>query len=981
MKSVSKKTSEVINTGFPIVAIGGAEGSIPALEEMLQHLPAKTGMIYLFFYAGNDTDLDSVLKLSPSIPIITAKLGEPVKQDHLYMISMRQPLVLEGSVFVRLPEKADDVFADLPFNRFFSFLSDQYKEWVIGILLSGNHADGAFGLKSVKLGGGVTLGQNETAEFGTLPRNAIAEDVVDLVLSPNEIAAELTKISKQKDIYFNAIQELDANSINNSDEDLAAILHLVNRSVGVDFSQYKMNTIKRRIIRRMMLFKLDTLKSYAQYIKQNPNEVPKLYQDLLINVTNFFRDPEGFEYVKSTLLPKIIQIKSSNDPIRVWIPACSTGQEAYSIAILIVEALGNKAASMPVQIYATDLSEVAINKARLGIYTKDDLQNVSPQRMERFFNKIDGHYRVVKSVRDMCVFATHNIAKDPPFSRLDIISCCNLLIYIEAHLQKKIISTFHYSLQNNGYLILGKSETVGASAYLFSQVEKKFKIYSKKKDTSAKAFFEMNYRLPEPERVLGAGRRNTLPKAKADEVELDQIVDQMLLKNYTPACVVVNEDLDILQFRGSTGLYLEPSPGKASLNLMKMARQSLGFELRNIVHKAKKTGERVKKEALEIQINNKTQRISVEAIPIHAEGLMEDDYFMVVFEQSPLILSDQDANTTKDKRAKQLEKEIMALRDDMRSIIESQEAVNEELQSANEEIVSSNEELQSINEELETSKEEIESSNEELITINQELQMRNEQLAEVQEYSEAVLDIIRESILILDKDLRVKTANSAFYKTFKVFEEETEGRYVYDLGNGQWDIPSLRKLLHEVIPANNQFFGFEVNHRFPGVGEKIMILNARKMIQRAHGQQVILLAIEDITEHRQSQKVITEQEAWMRHMADHVPAMLWICAPNKQIRFCNQTWLDYRGLSMDEARHADWLEGIHPDDHRLGVQKFEKAFAACGPFSMQYRLQGKEGLYKWVITQAKPYFTPKGDFDGFIGSCIEVPEQDQGKLG
>ena len=850
MSSIDKN-----NQDFPIVAIGAADGGTEAMVTLLEYLPNNTGMAFLYFQtAGTDGDITSRLASATEMPVKLATENIEIRQDHVYVITPEMPQMLVDGVLKPMMNLPEGPHAGMPVSQFFTLLADQLEEKVIGILLSGSDVDGTLGLKAIKMAGGLTFVQDDSANFSTMPKNAIAQGVVDLVLSPKEIAEELNKIGRQKEVYYTAIKELDEGAISNNDETLKSILHLLNRSIGVDFSGYKMNTIKRRIIRRMMLHKLENLKDYLDYIKKHTSEANLLYQDLLINVTTFFRDSETADYLKTVLFPKIIQSKVSNDPIRIWVPACSTGQEPYSIAMLIIEALGDKVASMPVQIFATDLSEVAINKARLGIYSKDDVSDIEPKRLERFFNKIDGSYRIIKSIRDMCVFATHNIAKDPPFSRLDLISCCNFLIYIDSMLQKKIVATFHYSLLNSGYLVLGKSETVGASAYLFSQVEKRFKIYSKKKDATAKAVFEMNYRIPEHDRIFGAPRKRSSSKEKNEEVDLDRVIDHILLKTYTPACVVVNKDLDILQFRGSTGLYLEPSPGKASLNLMKMARQGLGFELRNLVHKVQKTGAPAKKTGLEISFEGKNQRVNIEATPIKADG--EDEYFMVLFTSSISLPEDEALGEVKDKRVKQLEAELTALREDMRSIIEAQEAANEELQSANEEIVSSNEELQSINEELETSKEEIESSNEELITINQELQMRNEQLAEVQEYSEAMFNIIRESVLTLDKELRVKTANHAFYKTFKINEADAEGRYIYELGNGQWNIPKLRALLHDIIPSNTQFFGYEIVHEFPNVGEKILIINARKVIQRIHSQELILLAIEDITEFRQVQKPV-----------------------------------------------------------------------------------------------------------------------------
>src|SRR5215218_7534610 len=837
MKGISVNRSEQTKNHFPIVAIGASAGGIEAVIELLKNLPDNTGMSFIYIQHLDpkfESKLDEILGRATKMPVLEAREKMRIKPDHLYLIPPnREMTMLDGSL--RLSLRPARPSTHLPINNFFNSLAENYKETSIGILLSGNGSDGTLGLKAIKTAGGITFAQDSSAKFAAMPKNAVSEEAVDLVLSPKRMAEELTKLASQQGVYYSMLHKLEEEQISDFDEKLQTILKLVHRLTGVDFSHYKISTIKRRIVRRMILHKQETLAEYSEYLKHHTSEIQQLYADLLINVTSFFRDEDSFDYIKKMVLPKIIKAKSPSEPLRIWVPACSTGQEAYSLAILLMEVLGEKAATTTVQIFATDLSEVAVNKARLGIYTKDELADVSPRRLQRFFTKIDGSSRIIKGIRDICIFATHNILKDPPFSRLDLVSCCNLMIYLETNLQKKLLNTFHYSLNNNGYLHLGKSETIGTSTSLFSQVEKKFKVYAKKKDSAAKAMFEMSFRSPEMVPVEKSNVRTPTANLKSEEVDIDKAVEQVLLKKYTPSCVVVSQDLDIILFRGSTGLFLEPAPGKASLNLLKMARPGLGFELRNLVFKAAKSGEAEMKSWTETDKEKKTKQISIEAIPLKTDSESFEKTFLVVFDEELITVQEVLRDDAKDKRVKQLEAELSRLREDMRIVIEEQEAANEELQSVNEEIISSNEELQSINEELETSKEELESSNEELITINQELQMRNEQLAEIQEYSEAVFTTIRESLLILDKNLRIKNANSCFYKTFEVTEEETEGKLLYDVGNKQWNIPKLKELLEEVIPRNSQVQDFEVVHTFQHIGEKIMLVNARRLIRRVHG--------------------------------------------------------------------------------------------------------------------------------------------------
>jgi len=527
------------------------------------------------------------------------------------------------------------------------------------------------------------------------------------------------------------------------------------------------------------------------------------------------------------------------------------------------------------------------------------MAGVSPKRLKRFFTKDEEGYRINKGIRDLCVFAMHNVFADPPFSRIDLISCRNLLIYTDTSLQRKAIATFHYALKPTGYLLLGKAETVGSSTGLFSQVVKNHKIYLRKhngirsvmpmveptdrnRDTIEQAikYNPTNQRLPaspqrtapfHPDQPTKANRVKAFERASLPHVsmltpgqpdDLDFRVDE-LLSQYTPASVVVNKDLEILRFRGATSLFLEPAPGKVNFNLLKMARPELVFDLRSIISKANKTGQAVSKAGLQIKVRQQTYHVAINAVPFHSQN--QEQFTLVFFEEiTPAVVTPTAPAQLRNRRIKQLEEELATLRDDMRSMLEEQEASREELQSANEEIISSNEELQSINEELETSKEEIQSNNEELQTINQELQLSNDQLSEAYDYSDAIFGAIRETVIILDKDLRVRSANRAFYKTFKIEPDDAVSRLFYELSNREWDIPALRKLLDQVSTDNTLILGHEFTHSFSELGEKVLRLNARK-VTRLQGQAAILLAIEDITQHKQVERLLEFSQSIITH--------------------------------------------------------------------------------------------------------------------
>lgn len=980
-KKTPASTSRQKGKPFPIVAIGASAGGLEAVAELLKHLPADTGMAYVYIQhmdATHKSMLSAILSRSTKMKVQEAKHLAPIEANNLYIIPSDKDISIIDGVLTLNP-RTERGSMHKPIDKFFTALADKRKEGAIGIVLSGSANDGTVGLRAIKSAGGLTFAQDESAQFQSMPKSAIAEGSVDMVLSPKEIAAELDRLGKKADVIQVAMMEDEDEEKPGHDvesqEEIAAILQLLKKSTGVDFAHYKMNTIKRRIIRRMLVQKLDNISDYLQFLRQHTNESMVLYQDLLINVTAFFRDPESMEYLKKVLFPRMLENASPNEPIRIWVPACSTGQEPYSLAMLLMEVLGDNAANTAIQIFATDLSELAIAKARLGLYSANEVADLEPKRLQRFFSKVDGSYRIEKTIRDLCVFAPHNAFKDPPFSRLDFISCCNMMIYLDSVLQKKILATFHYSLNPDGYLMLGKSETISASAHLFTQVEKTYKIYARKKDANGKALFDMNYPLRVGERETKSTTRRSLQKDASNTIGLDKVVDDILLSNYIPASVVVNEELEILQFRGSTGLYLEPSPGKASLSLLKMARPGLSLELRNAIHKANKSWQTVKRSGLEIKLNGQVHQVSIEVLPLKADA--EERLFLVVFNQTVMQPgSDMKSSFSKDRLVKQLQDELATMKDDMRSIIESQEVNNEELQSANEEIVSSNEELQSINEELETSKEEVESTNEELMTINTELQMRNDQLAEAYEYSEAVFGTIREALLVLDHDLRIKSANKTFYRIFHAKEEDTEGVLIYEIGDGQWDIPKLRALLEEIVPANTYITGYEVEHVFPHIGKKIMRLNARRIIQKIHRQHLILLAIEDVSEHLEAVKTATEKEMWFNLVTNNLPVLTWGTDAGRKFNYINATWQEFTGRPFQQEKNYDWTVAVHKEDIQGVLETFNSSFEERKPFTNTFRLMRQDGTYQHVKNVAKPLYSSEGSFTGYLGTCMVLEKNE-----
>ena len=847
---------------FPVVGIGASAGGLDAFKKLIKVIPENSGMAYVLvqhLHPSHESMLPDILQKVTKIPVLEISDDIKVQPDHIYIIPSNKMLVANDGVLLLSPRTINKTDRNLPVDLFFTSLAEVHQAHSIGVVLSGTASDGTLGLKAIKDHGGITFAQEEaSAAYDGMPHSAIQAGVVDFILPPEKIVAkiiELTNITHGNGNGGEAIAQ--------QEEDVfKQILSLLRIRKGVDFTYYKQTTIHRRILRRMALGKMEEPAAYLKHLRENKPEQDVLFQDLLIPVTSFFRDPKSFDNICASVFPQILKNKitpsgAGGEPIRIWVAGCSTGEEVYSIAICLKEFLGNR--QNRVQIFATDISEPAIAKARTGLYTKADVASLSEEHLKDFFTKSNGGYQLNKQVREMCVFAVHNFLKDPPFGKMDFISCRNVLIYMEPYLQKKALTTFHYALNPKGYLLLGKSETISSVPELFVSAVKHDKLFIRK-DVPGKFIptltrtKEQNFISPDAGIMLGADTTG--------RTDFQKSADEIMLRKYTPAGVVINEAMDIVHFRGKTGNYLEQTTGKPSHNLLKMAKNGLAFELRNLLHKAKKENAAVTRENIPMTSDGDIRNISIEAIPLPN---MVEPHYLILFHEKAAGSQKSEAGGRKsevrnkkgsksdlllqnsDLRIEQLEKELAQAREDMRSITEDQEAANEELQSANEELVSGSEELQSLNEELETGKEELQSTNEELMVVNQELISMNEQATDARDFSDAIISNLHEPLLVLDKNLRVKIANSAFYKTFRVNEAETEGKLIYELGNQQWDIPQLRKLLEKILPEKSRLAGFEVSHKFQSIGQRNMLLNAREIRRESQAEKLILLAIGDVT--------------------------------------------------------------------------------------------------------------------------------------
>ena len=973
VSSEQEKEKKVENSKFPIVGVGASAGGLEALEQFFQNMTSDyddQGIAFVVvqhLLPDRKSIMTELIKGYTKIKVFEVADGMKVEPNCAYIIPPNRDMAILHGV-LQLMQPATHQRPRLPIDSFFRSLAQDKGDQAICIILSGTGTDGTLGLRAIKGEGGMAIVQEpESAQYDGMPRSAIATGLVDYILPPSEMPKQLVKYIQH------AFGQQEINIITNAQKDidwLQKVFVLLRDQTGHDFTHYKHNTILRRIERRMTVHQISDSLSYVRYLQENPEEIQSLFKELLIGVTNFFRDPNAFEVLNEKAIPNIINSKPSNQPIRIWAPGCSTGEEAYSIAILIQENMEKLKKNFQVQIFATDIDSAAINTARMGIYPSNIAVDITPERLQRFFTKKDSTYQINRLIRDMLVFSLQNAVKDQPFSRIDLVSCRNLLIYIGDELQKKLLSLFHYSLNQDGYLFLGTSESTSGFDDFFAVVDRKWKLFQRKGAAPDHRSAKDNV-LP----VLPVDRQyEDKLIEKGAKLSLRSLTEKIVLESYSPAVVIIDEKCEILYVHGYTGKYLEHSSGLANLNILGMAREGLRFALTTSIRKAISQKKDIYHNGLQVKTNGGIQIVDLIVKPI-SDHLYRSDIMMVIFKDiapPKLPESATESHESKNERVMELERELEATKEYLQTTIEELETSNEELKSTNEELQSSNEELQSANEELETSREELQSVNEELSTVNSELENKLELLAksnndmnnlmasteiatvfldnnlhikrytpkttqainliqtdigrplahivsnmyydnlvedarlvletlipkeietqsnkglwysirilpyrttdnviegvvitfvditeqkkdellkqhdllENNRYITAIFDTMREPLLVLDADLKIALANRSFYSVFQVSKEETQGKFIYDLGDGHWNIPELRRLLEDIIPENTVFNDFQVTHTFPTIGQRVMLLNARQIENEKSKAKLILLALEDVT--------------------------------------------------------------------------------------------------------------------------------------
>lgn len=797
---------------FPVVGIGASAGGLEAFERLLKRLPKDTGMAFVLVQhldPKHESRLTEILSHATAMPVAQATNRMKVLPNHIYIIPPNRMMLIKGGTLLLEPRRERGA-EHLPVDFFFRSLAADLKNRAIGVILSGTASDGAAGMKAIKAEGGITFAQDEkSAKYYGMPRSAVIAGAVDFVFTPGEIASYLAKIANHPYVVsLPPEEETQPESAVFSPTPEGAVSELrllLKKSFGVDFAAYKNAMFGRRIKRRLALQGEDDLQRYLDYVKRNPDELRALFQDLFIGVTEFFRSPDMFQALKRVVFPALWKRHDSDTPVRIWVPGCSTGEEVYSLAICLLEFLGNRKVTPPIQIFGTDVNDQAIKRARIGRYGREIANNVGRERLRRHFVKVDGDFQVSKRVRELCVFAKHDILRDPPFSHLDLLSCRNLLIYFNPDTHRKLIPLFHYSLKPSGFLVLGSGETIGGYSDLFTLKSRKSKIY-RRNETTSRTYFEFSAQQFPP---LPTSQVELQFPVQVDQFErMKEMADQLILNQYGPPAVLVGENMEILHFRGHTGRFLEPAPGSPNLNLLKMTREGLLVGLQAAIQSARKKDVPVVRKDLRVDSDGQERIVNVRVVPLRAAGPRGRNY-LVLFEdvssQAGTAEKKRSSETKaslrsrEDDRVSQLKREIAETKAYLQSVIENQEAGNEELRSLNEEVNATNEELQSSSEELETANEELQSANEELNTLNEELHHRNEELTLVSDDLLNVLNGLDLTVLMLDAEMRIRRLTPMAQKTLNLIAADV-GRPLRDI-RLPIEFPELERMVRSVTES------------------------------------------------------------------------------------------------------------------------------------------------------------------------------------
>jgi two-component system, chemotaxis family, CheB/CheR fusion protein len=934
---------------FPVVAIGASAGGLEAYVELLEALPKKTGMSFVFvphIAAEQKSHLVEILSRHTSMPVAQVQTGEAPQPNHVHVIPPNTRLSIVHGLFKLEPRPAEERIPR-PIDHFFRTVAADQKNRALGVLLSGADSDGALGLRAIKGEGGITIVQQPTsARFGEMPRSGIAADHVDLVLPPNQIGVELGRLALQ---YRKpeVVPLEDGGLLPHDADDFRRLMTLLRGISGIEFSFYRPATLRRRIARRMMLKRVESLSDYLHYVQRHREELQELQEDVLINVTRFFRDPEVWQTLASNIIPRLFEDRSPDRQVRVWVPGCSTGEEAYSIAICLLEYLAGHPFEPPIQIFGTDASERSVERARLGIYPESLAGEISTDRLRRFFVKTERGYQVSKRLRDVCIFARQNLCNDPPFSKLDLISCRNVLIYMGRELQKQIISTFHYALRPNGFLLLGNSEAIRGFNELFASIDRRYKIYSRI-GSGSRLGIEFPARAVAPDLVHADTRPISENHLLALDVDLQRAADRIVLARYGPPGVIVNDRMEILQSRGHTAPFLEMAPGTPSLQLIRMLNDSIAVPVRDAVRRAIDLDLPARVEGLQVRSRDTVQYATVEVLPVHTIPASARSYLVLFAPEStphPPVPHELPSPPAIDREREeiQLRTDLASTKLYLQSLLEDRDVKNQELISANEEIQSANEELQSTNEELETTKEELQSANEELQTVNEELQQRNANLTRTSNDLTNLLSSVNLPVLMLSSDLRVRHFTTPTQRLMSLRSGDI-GRPLSDI-RIHLKIGDLEPIFNEVVETLGTK-EMEVQDR----DGRWYLMRLRPYRTADNKIEGVVLVLVDIDQLRRSEKEVRQARDFARAVIESIHIPLVVLAPDLKVRSANDAFRNVSGLPSEELENRSFPELVGPlwgiENLRTRLEELAQSPQTPAHLEFEHQVSGQES--RWL---------------------------------
>lgn len=956
------------------VAIGASAGGLQAIEAFFAALPPGTTFAYVIIqHLSPDYKslMVEILSKKTPLPVHRAVDGTRVERGHVYLIPPKKNLTISNGKLC-LSEQDHSSGLNLPIDVFLRSLAQDQGEKAIAIILSGTGSDGMRGVRAVKQFGGMIMVQDdETAKFDGMPRAAISTGLADFILPPEQMPRQLVAFTQ----HPQTIEAPRSDALLGEEDELTHIFALLRKAYNVDFTYYKPATVTRRIQRRMTVNRIDDLEGYVQFVLANRGELYALFRELLVGVTSFFRDPAVFERLRTDILPGILSAASGPE-VRLWVAGCSTGEEAYTLAMLANECAQEPARSREIKIFATDIDKDALQFAAVGSYPESIAADVPLPYLSKYFYRKEEHFQIVRSIREMVVFAQHNVAKDPPFTNIQLLSCRNLLIYLQPILQKKALELFSFSLNSGGVLLLGSSETVGEMDGYYETLDSKLRIYRSKRQAR-------HFAVTTPAQPATDTRARELhghyANMRRDERNVeDSILERFLdaaSKDILPTAAIVDDQLELLHIIGNSEGYFRLPVGRPTLEIDKVAVRELAIPLSTGVQKVFRERREIRLSGVPIEGDKGRRTVDLRILPM-PERRGQQPLAAVLIREREESQDEDSANAHYDlsKEAEQrihdLEQELQFSRENLQATIEELETANEELQATNEELLASNEELQSTNEELQ-------STNEELYTVNTEYHTKITELTELNNDVDNLLNASQIGQLMLTEDLEVRRFSPRVAEIFRLGKSDV-GRplphVTHTLRNFD-PIAAMRGVLAAREPDE-----WEVQTE-DGTWYLLRIVPYAVGPDSSSG---LVASFVDITDVKRAQEDLRESQETLAIVANASPALVWMSGTDKLCNWFNDPWLQFTGKTMEEELGHGWTRGVHPEDLDECVTTYSKAFDKREPFSMEYRLRRHDGEYRWILDEGQPRFSSDGEFKGYIGSCLDVTElkkaEDEGRV-